>query len=128
MKKSLSPPVLGGSSLLVIFAVLCLTVLALLSVSTVQAENRMARASAEAVTAYYEADLQAEQIFARLRAGETLPNVQEEAGIYRYACPISEHQTLYVTLQKQQNSWHILRWQAVAHPEELSETLPVWNG
>lgn len=127
-KNTISVPAIGGSSLLVIFCVLCLTVLALLSVSTVQAENRMARASADAVAAYYEADLQAEIIFARLRAGETVPGVREQSGIYSYACPISEHQTLYVELQKQQNSWQVLRWQAAAHPEDLSETLPIWDG
>ena len=43
---SISTPTVGGSSLLVIFAVLCLTVFALLSLSTVQAEKRMADASA----------------------------------------------------------------------------------
>ena len=42
-KQSISIPAFGGSSLLVIFAVLCLTVFALLSLSTVQAEKRLAR-------------------------------------------------------------------------------------
>ena len=51
--RSLSPPAVGGSSLLVIFSVLCLTVFALLSISTVQADRRLALASAETVKAYY---------------------------------------------------------------------------
>ena len=73
MKKDqrIAVPVIGASSLLVIFAVLCLTVFALLSLNTVMAEKRMADASAQAVAAYYEADLEAEKIFARLRSGET---------------------------------------------------------
>lgn len=127
-KDSFSPPAMGGSSLLVIFAVLCLTVFALLSVSTVQAERRMADKTAEAVTAYYAADLEAETIFARLRNGQTLPNVTESEGIYAYSCPISEYQTLFVELRRENDRWSVLRWQAVAHPEELHETMPVWNG
>lgn len=127
-RERLSPPALGGSSLMVIFAVLCLTVLALLSVSTVQAESRLAEASHRGVSEYYAADLEAETIFARLRSGERVPGVTEAGGIYRYRCSISEHQTLYVELQKNEASWTVLRWQAVAHPEEASETLPVWNG
>lgn len=130
MKKPapISPPAIGGSSLLVSFAVLCLTVFALLSLSTVQAEKRLSDAAADAVTAYYEADLEAERIFARLRSGETLPGVQESAGIYSYTCPISENQTLLVKLQKTEAAWTVLRWQAAAQPEELSQTLPVWDG
>ena len=127
-KETVKLPALGGSSLLVVFAVLCLTVLALLSFSTAQAENRMARASAEAVSAWYAADLEAERIFARLRAGEPVPQAEQDGDIFRYSVPVSLYQTLYVDLFRRQDSWQVLRWQAVAHPEAPSETLPVWNG
>ena len=127
-KERISPPAIGGSSLLVIFAVLCLTVFALLSLSTVQAEKRMADAAAEAVTDYYAADLQAQEIFARLRAGETVSGVQVDGNLYRYSCIISQHQVLEVALEKEEDTWHICRWQVRADPEEISETMPVWNG
>ena len=55
-EKRFSAPIVGGSSLLVIFAVLCLTVFALLGLSTVQAGGRLSEASAEAVSAYYAGD------------------------------------------------------------------------
>lgn len=127
-KERIAPPAIGGSSLLVIFAVLCLTVFALLSLSTVQAEKRMADAAARAVEDYYAADLEAQKTFARLRAGETVSGVQEDGGTYRYSCPISENQTLEVELEKTEDSWEVLRWQVVSQSEPISETLPVWNG
>ena len=124
---SISTPTVGGSSLLVIFAVLCLTVFALLSLSTVQAEKRMADASAHAVSAYYEADLQAQTVFARLRAGETVSGVQVDGNVYRYSCPVTENQILKVEL-KEHNGWEVILWQVIARSEPISETLPVWNG
>ena len=51
-KERFSTPAAGGTSLLVVFAVLCLTVFALLSLATVQADERLAMASAQAVKDY----------------------------------------------------------------------------
>ena len=64
-----APPALGGSSLLVVFAVLALTVFALLSLSTVRADVRLGDAAAKAVTDYYAADTRAQEILAQLRNG-----------------------------------------------------------
>ena len=62
----------GGSSLLVIFAVLCLTVFALLTLSTVKADLRLADAAVHSVMEYYSADCAAEEILAIAgKAGET---------------------------------------------------------
>ena len=127
-KERISAPAVGGSPLLVIFAVLCLTVFALLSLSTVQAERRMADTAAKAVTDYYTADLQAQKIFARLRTGEMVDAVTVAGDTYRYSCVISKHQALEVTLQKEDDTWRVCRWQVCATAEEISETLPVWDG
>ena len=130
MKKDqrIAVPVIGASSLLVIFAVLCLTVFALLSLNTVMAEKRMADASAQAVAAYYEADLEAEKIFAGLRSGETISGVEVDGNIYRYCCLITDNQTLYVEVKQEADTWQICRWQVVAQSEPVSELLPVWDG
>ena len=55
-KRRFLPAAVGGSSLLVIFAVLCLTVFALLALSTVQADGRLSQKTAQAVAEYYDAD------------------------------------------------------------------------
>lgn len=128
-KEGISIPAVGAGSLLAAFAVLCLTVLAMLSLSTVQAEDRLAAASAQSVAEFYAADFQAEQIFSRLRRGELPEEVQQDGSIYTYQCPISEEQYLQVILEKQNSDWQVLCWQAVTR-EDTGETepLPVWQG
>lgn len=123
-----SPPAVGGSSLLVIFGVLCLTVLALLSLSSVQAERRLADAAVTSVRDYYGADLQAEEIFARLRSGETVSGVRETDGTYEYEIAISRRQALSVALHREGMAWEVLRWQTVTSEAEPDDSLHVWQG
>lgn len=127
-RSGFSSPAVGGSSLLVIFSVLCLTVFALLSVSTVQADRRLAAASAEAVQAYYQADRQAEEIFARLRAGQTVPGVVDDGSACHYSVPISDSQTLFVTVVRRESGWQVQRWQTVVSDFLEIDFLPVWDG
>ena len=126
-------PITGGSSLLVIFAILCFTVFTLLALSTAQADNRLAEASAKAVSDYYEADLAAETILAQLRQGIIPETVQVQDNIYSYTCPISDTQVLMVEVMpvttetgsgtnaaasaNSTSTWRILRWQAVSTVE-----------
>lgn len=124
----ISPPAVGGTSLLVIFAVLCLTVFSMLSLSTALAEKRMAEASLESVTAYYEADLQAQRIFARLRNGEQVPGVEIDGNAFAFTCGISKNQRLVIQLQKNGEEWTVQRWQAVAGEDIQEDALPVWDG
>ena len=142
-KKRFSPPAVGGSSLLVIFAVLCLTVFALLSMSTVQADKRLADASAQAVRGYYDADAAAEAILAQLRRGEIPDGVTvtelhlsdgEGAGglAAQYACPISDTQVLRVGVLFPEglgDSYEIRVWQAVYTAEwDPDDSITVWDG
>ncbi len=127
-KETQSAPLLGGSSLLAIFGVLCLTVFALLSLTSVTARQRLSDSALTAVTAYYEADTQAEMIFARLRNGELPEEVTKEEDIYRYECPITENRRLFVELKRNGETWTVLRWQEVAQPLAIDDTMPVWDG
>ena len=124
-------PAVGGSSLLVIFAVLCLTIFTLLGLSTVQAGGRLSDASAEAVSAYYAADCHAEEILARLRAGELPEGVSVfPDGTYSYTCPISDTQLLAVEVRVDMDeNYEILRWQAASAANwQPDDSLPVWDG
>ena len=129
-REKFSPPAVGGSSLLVVFAVLCLTVFALLSLATVRADGRLSDASARAVADYYAADTEAQTILAALRSGEMPDGVTGADGVYAYDCPISESQTLEVeVLLENDGSWTVLRWQAVPTGDWTpDEGLDVWDG
>ena len=120
-------PVIGGSSLLVIFAVLCLTVFALLGFSTVQADKRLSDISIQAVSDYYAAECAAEEILAKLRAGQLPEGVTLTGDVYAYSCPISPTQALQVEVRS--GDWEVLRWQAVSTIQWQENTdMELWDG
>ena len=126
----LSAPATGGISLLTVFAVLALTVFALLSLSTVRADERLRLAAAQAERDNYAADNGAQEILARLRAGEVPLDVTIDGGIYSYAVPISENQELQVELRVEGSTYTVLTWQAVSLGdwEEVEGELDLWVG
>ena len=127
--RDIQPPAVGSSSLLVAFALLCLTVFALLSLSTVQAEKRLSQSSAQAVESYYRADCQAEAVLARLRDGQLPEGVTVDGDVYAYTCPISDTQSLEVQVRMEGEQWTVLRWQAVSTAQwEAEERLDLWSG
>lgn len=111
-------PTIGGVSVLVSFAVLCLTVFALLSLATVRADGRLGEASAQAVSDYYTADREAQAILARIRMGEHPEGVTFSGSGMLYAdyvVPISDTQELQVSVLLRgvrDREYEILRWQA----------------
>lgn len=142
-RERFSPPPVGGISLLVVFAVLCLTVFALLALATVRADQRLSDASVQAVADYYAADCAAQEILARLRNGEQPEGVEiidRLGGHYtaRYTVPLSDTQELQVEVEFMEDwaewadaDWHyqVIRWQAVPTGEwEIDESLDIWDG
>ena len=128
-KRSFMPPAVGISSLLVIFAVLCITIFSLLSISAVRADARLEESSARATEGWYEADYAANEILARLRNGEIPEGVSLENGIYSYSCPITETQLLQVEVKIKDGKYSILRWQAQYSADwQPDDSLPVWDG
>lgn len=119
----------GISSLLVIFAVLCLTVFSVLSVSTVQAHCRLSEKSIAADEDYYRADAAAHEVLAAIRSGSCPEHVTREGDIYEYHCVISQTQMLTVRVRVVGQSYEILRWQVISTADwETEDRLPVWQG
>jgi len=129
-KRKPSPFLVGGSSLMTIFAVLCLTVFAVLSLATVRVNERLGDRTADAVQKYYAADCRAEELLARLRVGEQPEGVTRKSdGRYAYTCPISDSQTLAVEVKVEGSDYTILRWQAVSTVDwQADDSLSVWDG
>lgn len=122
-------PAVGGSSLLVIFTVLCITVFALLGLETVRANCRLTDAAAQSVSSYYSADAQAESIVAMLRAGEVPDYVLQEDDVYTFACAAGDTQALIVSVRISGADYEILSWQTVPSKLwEASEDMTVWSG
>ena len=84
--------------------------------------------------AYYQADSQAEALWARLRGGEQPEEVtetMEDAGstLYKYTVPISQEQELQVCLRLKDGTWTVVQWQAVSTADwQADEDLTVWDG
>lgn len=140
-REGFAPPALGGSSLLVVFAVLALTVFALLSLSTVRADVRLRDATEKMVSGYYAADVKAQEILAKLRTGAPLPEDVEfettisdypdhSETIFSYSIPISDTQELQVeVLVEPDGSYQVRRWQAAAVGDwTFDDSLDLWDG
>jgi len=128
-KRSFSMPSVGISSLLTIFAVLCLGVFAVLSVSTVQANSRLSDEIFTAATEYYRAEYEANEMLSRLRSGEIPQGVREDDGIYSYACAINDSQSLVVEAKIDNSDYSILRWQTVNTAQwQADDELHLWDG
>ena len=128
-RKTNIPAPVGGSSLLVIFSVLCFSVFSMLVLATVKADERLADASFDAVTAYYEADCEAERILGQLRAGVVEDGGTQKDHIYTYQCPVNDTQCLSVEVELDGDSYEIHEWKlqetAEWEPEEYIELLDI---
>lgn len=67
MKRSMGVQV-GAISIIMIFVLLCLTVFAVLTLQTAQADARLSQKAAEHNTRFYQTDAQAEELLAELDA------------------------------------------------------------
>ena len=122
-------PVIGVSSLLIIFSVLCLTVFAILSVSTASAGSRLSEKAAQSVTDYYAADSRAEKTIAALRSGEIPEGVSADGNTYSFTCPASDTLELQVKVRISGSDYEVLQWQMVSTASwQNDESLNLWDG
>lgn len=128
-KRKMTFTTVGASSILTIFALLCLIVFALLSLSTAKADSTLSKKSVDAVTAYYKADLQAEEILAELRQNNCYCNSNAKNVVRTYSCPIDDKQELQVEVEMGKDTYHIKKWKKVYTGEwKPDDTMDVWEG
>ena len=115
---------IGISSIIFIFIILCLSVFALLSVNSARQSYDSVMRNAEAVTAYYAADSQAQRWIHGLKTGD--PDHPPGLTVYTNDFPISDMQTLHVEVDKA--TFEILAYQVTNNEVlEIDDSLPVWQ-
>ena len=136
----------GSVSLLVIFLVLCMSIFAVLSLTTARSELRLAEKSAQAVAGYYQADLACMEKMERLQEmldqGAVTSDLIREAESFggaarlvngalriEYAQQIMPGQELQAVFAAENGKVSILSWRAIdVGPWEPDFTLNVWGG
>lgn len=126
----------GAVSLVTIFGVLCLTVFAVLTLSTAVSEARLSQTTAEHAQAYYEADALAVRITAELdrrpAEAEGIPityTETEDGTEAAFSVPAGENQALTVRVLLLDGEYEILCWNSGYSGEwAADDTLPVWDG
>ena len=131
----------GSASIVLVFAVLCLTVFSLITLVVARNNKALADAEASLVTGYYKADTLAERILAGILEAGAMPDtvngveidiswdMARDADVASYICPISDIKELYVRLAIHEDSVEILNWQMLDIGEwEYDSSLGVWLG
>jgi len=131
----------GSASIVLIFAILCLTIFTVISFVPALIEQNLISAEVQLVEAYYVADTLAERVLAKILSTDAeLDNILGiEITSYwdwdllvervSFICPISETKELYVVAEIGSDFHNILNWQVRAAGEwEPDDRLNVWSG
>ncbi|MBR6543748.1 MAG: hypothetical protein IKT73_11175 [Anaerotignum sp.] len=129
---------IGITSLTVILCVLCLTVFAVLTLTTAISERELAEKRAEVTSDYYAAENEAAKLVNELQIaweiGADLQEIAEKNGIviendiFRFQKAIDEGQELNVVLRLE-NGFEIEAWQIVSVVDWTpDESIQVWDG
>jgi hypothetical protein len=148
MKQKVRGVGVGTVSLVLIFAVLCITVFSVLTLSTANTERIMANRTADFISSYYNADTQATIIKAHIieshRNDTLLSDIettltsfgvriiaeQLDDTIYvAFIYEINDALDLSVKLQLSEASEAVLEWRMVNSQDwEVDDSLSVWDG
>lgn len=113
---------IGISSIIFLFIVLCLSVFALLSINSARQSYDTVMRNADAVTAYYAADSQAQQWLHELRKEDA-----RTGDPLKKEFPVSDSQTLSVEVDPA--TLEVLSYQVVNNEVlKIDDSLPVWQG
>lgn len=116
-------PMLGGASIIMVFAVLCLTIFAVLTLLTADSERRLSAGYKDSVDAYYKADAEAVAFVSALRTDAKNGSYWESAeklgadytgdtdsGEIAKDFPLDDGQFLHVTLKVRNGDVQIGTW------------------
>jgi len=132
----------GSASIVLVFAVLCLSVFSLITFVVAGNSKALADTEARLVEGYYEADLLAERILAEIVESYFIPDSilgvdidvawdwMKDAEIVQYVCQVpGSGKWLYVKLAIYMDSYDILSWRLWDTSDwDINEGMNVWLG
>jgi len=131
----------GSASIVLVFAVLCLTVFSLITFVVAGNDKSLVDTEAQLVVGYYEADALAERIVADIMEADEIPeevrgveittywDMDMDAEITYFLCPISDQKSLYVRLAVRNDSYDILSWRMYDTDDwTFDDSMDVWQG
>ena len=133
---------IGSASIVLVFAVLCLTIFAIISYSSALTNKAMVDVEARLVTRYYEADKLANLIFAELLEADSVPDTLHDVEIISgwdwdlgieflsFSLEISDKREMYVMLAVHDETMDILTWRMrdIGGVWEADESLNLFDG
>jgi len=128
----------GVASLVLIFAALCLTVFAVLSLVTANADLRLSQKTAQAVEDYYRADGACVERVGQIEDAIGDPDGALPDGVqliergndiyYSFSERIDDRQTLEVLLKRSGGALEVVAWKAVTEEMGIDDSIDVWDG
>lgn len=123
----------GTVSLVVIFAVLCLVVFALLTLMTARADLNLSEKNAEAQYNYYVADALATNVLGAILDSAIIPEeacgieIRNSGDMVSYSVEINENMSLYVEYSLLESK--IKRWNTAQTKDWVADdSIDVWTG
>jgi hypothetical protein len=131
----------GSASIVLVFAVLCLTVFSLITFVVANNDKALVETNSRLVVGYYNADAFAERIVAEIAFSDIVPDSIEGIeiktewawyldGYYaEFSTPISDIKSLYVKMAVSGDTYSVLSWLMYNTDEwEFDSGLNVWDG
>jgi len=131
----------GSASIVLVFAVLCLTIFSLITFVVAGNDKALTDAKVQLVSGYYEADALAELVLMDILAADTIPDSSRGVDIHTrwddeleaettyFFCNISDIKALYVNLALREDSFDILSWRMWDTDDwEFDDSINVWSG
>ena len=131
----------GSASIVLVFAVLCLTVFSLITYVVAANDKTLVDNEAQLVIGYFHADALAESIVAEILNSDTTPaevqgiEVHSELDFYSnseiiaFSAPISDALAIFVRLSVSDDSYEVLSWRMYNSAEwQYDAGLNIWPG
>ncbi|WP_294464361.1 hypothetical protein [uncultured Anaerofustis sp.] len=130
---------IGSSTLIMIFALLCLVVFSLLAYKTALNEKNLALKISNETKAYYEADYKATKIKNKIENnitnGKSIASLvdyeknRNGSNYIGYSVKIDENKKLFVELRRSGSNLKVVKWTEVNEAsEDYNNKLDVWGG